>query len=456
LNVVGPILAFNGDLDLVPTQDGSLLIVDKYTDTVSARQLNSLNPEWTTAAGPDDRGPERPSMVIYTFGKRVERRFRYIEEAPVTGTLPVFDTGVENVIPAYQSDDGADHEELFTYIFRESAYNRREVLRRALIPGFYPWTQTRFIARLLAQGAGFHAKLQHIAGHMPSVFRARYRIRLDTAQGEVLQPYVDLQLGHLKPDGTTQDGGSVYMDYTRHLRFSNASPHERLQDDVLNQVFSENVAYSSSNPAPFTARWLVGTDKELIFEVTPDRAVRHYRYFLPGTLLTPMRYPTGAEMQRGVPWGVIEATMALSSDFRMDVVYNGYQVEDRPDDPLRYEIQMTMDGSSLVPLRWPVEEVEALINERGELINEDVLNEVIDHYHKQLEKNYENNRHGTLKFPGLLPERIGVRGIIHSKFINVGHEEDHSISTMLHIASGIDGFKPFPVNFKGVPPRKIG
>jgi len=131
-------------------------------------------------------------------------------------------------------------------------------------------------------------------------------------------------------------------------------------------------------------------------------------------------------------------------------------VEARPDDPVRYEIQMTMDGSSPVPLYWPVEEVEALINERGELINEDTINAVIDHYHEQLEKNYEDSRHGTLEFPGLVPSEITVAGVLHSKFIRVGHEADHSISTLLHIASGIDEFKPFPVNFKGVPPRKIG
>jgi hypothetical protein len=454
LNVVGTILGYAGDLELVPTQDGKLMIVDKYHDVAITHRLNQLNPVWETAAARDNRKPERPSKVIYTFGKRVERRFRYREGVQVTSAQQT-DLEIENVMPIFESDTG-EHEELFLYIQRSSGYSPGTVVRRALIPAFYPWTEPTFQNRLLSMGAEFYAKLQHIAGQMPGTFRSRFRVRLDSAQGEVLRPYVDLQLGHLKSDGTTQEGGSVYMNYVRHLRFSYDSPHASLTDDVLNQVFTENVPFDPTAPAPFVATWLVGNEKEVMFEVVPEPATRRYRTFLPGNLVQPFRYPTGHEMQAGMPWGVVEATMELTRTFSMDVIYNGYQVEARPNDPVRHSIERAMDGSSPVPLYWPIPELEALFKTDLTLINEEALNEAIDHYHAQLEKNYADGRHGTLRFPGVLPARVRVEGNIHAKHVRVGFEADHAIDTILHIASGIDEFKPLPQNIKGVPPRKIG
>lgn len=487
------IMGVTAHVDVVPTIEGGLMVVDKHTDFTG--NLESLRPRGG-AFGPKQRHWEQPISLIVQFNKRIERVFSYTENSgstvaphPAQG-----DAALDNVMPTFGGlpDVAADFLEIFGYtefvLDNPSRHKpfaptlRRGALKKALVPGVLDFSRPTVQAWLKSfPTAEKRARLYAWIEFFPQALRRLYRVRQEVvSQSEIAKPLEQLTLGRLNADGTTNESG-VYMDYIaiRRYGFYEIGAGPQVGGGIYDQKFSENHEISGvlDEPAPFIAQWLSDAAGELLFEIRENNQSSRYVGFVPGLLRAPdgspkgvMKYPRSQEIMDGEPQEITEASMELHPLFRMEVFYHGVQVGDVPlpaggIDRSLHEIEypglfgqgtapplylyvgdLTANFAHVTAAIWP-----------GLLRNQDALQERADFIRDGVLADRDPGKHGSLRYSGAyVAEDVQVHGNIQDLSIMVSGEGPGSIMSFVYIAPEVKEVQTLPDRLEGIPPSLIG
>lgn len=313
--------------DAVPTKDGKLAIVDRFTE--KSKDIE----KYAMAMGDVKKASvlwQEPAEIVVPFRKRIERLLTYEERGTVASND--WDFTVENVMPDWRPGvtGVSDHKPIadwmsdtdlygFKYLGGDINEFRKRYMKRQTFDITGNFTAQALDAMFVAQGL------------VRSCFWLRFRIRPATPGGmldDVRGNYADVRIERLQKDGTGKPGG-VFMDYTRKLRFGKNNPHEK-NPNPLSATFSEPVRINYAAPAPAKARWL---DREnLVFEIVFDSPdTRQVAGYMPGRLSEQISYGGTKNFQaaiRGTAKFVTDDTAQLISNFEMSVYWHGLWIKD--------------------------------------------------------------------------------------------------------------------------------
>jgi hypothetical protein len=292
------------------------------------------------------------------------------------------------------------------------------------------------------------ANMEVIEQLVRTCFRRRYRFKAPDLTGnikstdELRARYSDLQLGRLKNDGTTRKD-AVFCDYIRDDRFGRLPTRNA---NAIDQVFSDNVPFSTLKAAPFTAEWLPGGREDLIFELVPNVPdTIDVVGYIPGKLNKDKRYNFQASPVRIE----LDDTVELTDDFKMEFFYHGLWVYDGKGD-----LSRTYDVKLVSGLQNPgIEEMTAeLVHDMtanysfvdtasfpGRLMNRDELKTRANQVREEIVQSYKQGRAGIVKCAGinvLTKGKIWVGGDISAIEIVIGAKGWGSVETVVHVMPG--------------------
>lgn len=322
--------------DPVPTSDGKLAIVDRFTENSKNLQQYAMAVGDVAAT---DATWQEPAEIIVPFRKRIERMLHYQEvgsRQTTSSSDSEVDVGVDNVMPDWRPmedkpvatvktiADWMNDTDLYgiKYLGGSLAKFRQVYLKRVTFNPEGSLTPQQIAALFNAESL------------VRKCFWLWFRIRpyTNTKTDDVRGKYADIKLERLQKDGTGKPG-AVYMDYTRKL---NIGRYKTAARNPLNAVFSENVSMRRSwlaqagvrpapvDPAPASARWI---DREgLVFEISfekPDSI--QVGGYLPGHLVTPVGISQNdfQNAKNGTAPFVTDDSVALKDSFEMAVFWHG-------------------------------------------------------------------------------------------------------------------------------------
>lgn len=470
LSEVIPVLLEHVGCDITHAQDGSIMVVDRVTE-----RSEGLKKYINTGGGVSkaDVHWQKPKMITVAFEKRVERKFDYTESSQSNeratsaggrpgGVVPE----LENVTPDWSPEASgpvSDLREIGAWLaslpspYSELAGPSDDRMARVreffMAPSMYNTERSddEVTARIKSIVEGF----------VRDNWRLTYRVRMDRqgiAQGsieDVRSRFARPELGRLNRDGTGRRDGAVFMDYTIMLRRPQRLPGEHL----LMSTFSQGVEYSLTKPAPFTAEWL---DRgEMVFKLSPSKAMAHQAGYLPGRLTKDKGYiPQGGsliDVINGRAKLVLDATCDFLSSFRLAVFWHALYVGDGPGDYSRtYEVSDTGFADGEVPelvlrgegLTANFEYVQATGRFPGRLLNLYELQERAKQLREEIIAALDQGKAGISRHGGvdvLTKGNYWVGGDIHEVGVIIGARASFSIDTYITVLPGAR--KPAPKVF---------
>lgn len=456
-----PLLAESAELDIVPREDGSVIMVDRTSDV--SRRLVNFN---VTGGRVEDRNNHwsQPKRLEVLFPKRVERQFDYVEENPAPRSSSGADTtyegdgvtnNIENVIPVYDAAIFTNrHDEFYAEVRDKVQYRRLNVLDRIHAPGIFPWGSKFFMRRM---DAAEYAKHRWFETAMQDTWRRRFRVKQELlGVGEVMRPLAGLKLGRLSKDGTTSGVGGVYMNYTRINRYSHYPPGkgpDQAGGTIFDAIFSDNFGFDELISAPFDAQWMTEDVDELIFEVNPRVYSRLERNYWPGELRgTGMQYGDINDIANGKPIERMEGSVEFSTDFHMQVYYHGLQIADlstSAEDARMHRIRFDNlfpqgEGPTLqikagnITANYAFNESNDLPRE-SDIINQEELDEAAEFIAEEIRNSYAVTKHGSVSYGTVAPLAGGVTtdGDIFDTVIQFGVDEEFTCTLTYLIMPGI-------------------
>lgn len=461
----GPLMLEPVRCDVVPTQDGKLMITDRVREASKdlkgyihiGGQVREADVHW-----------QKPKKLIVEFEKRIERRWTYDETGATSATDQVTPQ-LENVAPRWDADrpDEIDRfvpigdvgdpvsNALIPLLNLRLTYDSPMSLARLKALFMAPTLYDTEKGSLTPEQVG---KLRIAEGYLREHYRRTFRVKQSISDVEnVRARWARPEIGRLQSDGTNKPDGAVFMDYTVDLRY----PQRRAGESALQAAFSENITYSLGRPAPFKAEWI---DKsESIFALRENNPTFHKRGYYPGLLTgRGKHYGNMKEVLRGKKLA-IDSTVDFRDDFKLTVYWHGIFLG-APLGSERYARTHKVE-KALFP-SGPVDSLTLRCDSLtanfgydgtfpGELLNGTELDEKARELQRETKDALTQGRAGVMRHGGLDVLAVGkfhVGGDIHEIAILVGQRAAFSIDTHITVLPGAR-LLPAPV-FTREPGRK--
>lgn len=471
----GPLMLEPIRCDPVPTLDGKLMITDRVREQSKdlkgyihiGGQVREADVHW-----------QKPKKLIVEFEKRIERRWEYSEGQ--TAARNAVSPAIENVAPRWDADspdagggfiplgdvgDSANDALIPLLNLRltfDSPMSLAGIKSFFMAPSLYDTEK----GSLTPEQVG---KLRIAEGLLRENWRRTFKVKVSqTDTDDIRARWAQPEIGRLQADGTNRPDGAVFMDYVVDLRY----PQRKAGEHALQAVFSENISYSTTRPAPFKAEWL---DKsELIFQIRENNPTFHKRGYYPGALrgrgkcyagLT----PSGAQVSmqeviRGRAKLAIDSNVDFTDTFRLTVYWHGLFLGA----PLlggagyarTHKVEKALFPSGPVDsLTLRCESLTANFGYNGtfpgELLNGTELDDKAREMQRETKAALTQGRAGVMRHGGLDVLAVGgfsVGGDIHEIAILVGQRAAFSIDTHITVLPGAR-LSPAPV-FTREPGRK--
>lgn len=474
--------------DLVMTPEGKARIVSRsgFDDSpkleahsLIAGVVGERNIKW-----------QKPSQIRVQFERLVEGVFEYTSYQGQGSLVRGQDINfqVVNVMPEYKSDKTTgEYVELQQQVFdRYGPFSFQGVVSgnsadryigsRYFKPHMFPYRRdpkTRLpignspaeIARDIAIRSWFDDNVKQCWHRL---FRVEPKAFSSVSYARF---FTNIRLGRLEKNGGTKDGGNVYCNYVKHLKWG-VLPPDAKSISPLNNVFSENHTFGdpantaqdgtlsySYNPAPFIARWV--SAEKLIFEVAPQKpSDTNTKSFFPGTMVERLNYGPLFQLASGSALKVTEVSGKIAPDFTMRVIWNGRVSRDLPN--LSGEGFTTVSGARLaevvvdafsdgmgpdvvvradpsITANYAITETGlkrpingSLMSDVGQyrtLLNKDEVEDTAEFIAAQVMQTYNQNRAGVATCLGISAMSAGIwtGGLIHKASIVIGQDMNESV-----------------------------
>lgn len=321
LQEFGPLLLEPVRCDIVPTLDGKLLITDRVREASKdlkgyihiGGQIRAANVKW-----------QKPKKLRHEFAKRIERRWEFTEGTAAANALS---PAIENVAPKWDADHPDDSKGFIVFGDANEPDSFIALLNARLGSFDTPLTVAGIKSLFMApsiydttrdnQTAEQVAKLMVAESLVRENWRRTFRVKVSsTSIDDIRARWARPEIGRLQADGTNKAEGAVFMDYVVDLRFG----QRRAGEHPFEAAFSENIRYSFSTPAPFTAKWL---DRgELIFQIAGNGPSFYKRGYLPGQLRgRGKHYGEWDKVKRGAKLA-LDSNVDFNDSFRLAVYWH--------------------------------------------------------------------------------------------------------------------------------------
>lgn len=447
----GPLMLEPVRCDIVPMADGRMMITDRVREQSKTLagyihiggQVREANVKW-----------QKPKKLVVEFEKRVERRWDYTEGGSARSERNALTPSIENVAPRWDPnspDETRGFCELGDY-GGDSATQLIPLLNSRLndTPMSLAGIQSFFMSPALYdttkdnQTAAQVGLLRIAEALLREHWRRTFRVKVSpTGIDDIRARFAHPEIGRLQEDGTNKPDGAVFMDYVVDLRY----PQRRAGETPHAAVFSENVSFSLTKPAPFTAKWL--DRHELIFQLQENAPTFHKRGYYPGLLRGKGKhYGDLTQVLRGKARLAIDSTVDFNDSFRLVIYWHGLFLGVPGMAGKQYERTHKVEKAL-----FPNGEVESLTLRNdartanfgydgtfpGSLLNGGDLDEDATRMAREVKDALVQGRAGVMRHGGvdvLVKGGFHVGGDIHEVAILVGARAPFSIDTHITVLPG--------------------
>lgn len=319
---------------------------------------------------------------------------------------------------------------------------------------------------------------------LKEAWRKFYRVKFIPSQdgmAPAIKALAGLRFGRLTPGGDTRSRGAVYADWCEEsahaLQFNPASPTEAR--------FSDNHAYSSTRPAPFTARWIAQNGNELIFEIVEPSLLRiSQNKVFPGTFAAHLTYGDWFTLSGDGYMANTElhGTFTIQWDFRIYLAGSLCQPDRREGQStpvgeiigrhLVIERDMYPEGSiesldikaykTTANFGYTIAQMARPMGFLGDqwpaaLLNTNDLNTLVDRAVEKAKAQFDQGQTGGISIAGVQPIADGciAEGDIYEMALLVGDPDLWSIKSQYIVLPGISNVEIEPKDRDGVRPNLI-